>query len=70
MAVRSPASIAYGTTHPTTAERFVGLGVAASEIERKRVAGLALEPEIKQREDLIDTADRPNPSNPRAVSID
>jgi Zn-dependent protease with chaperone function/predicted small secreted protein len=47
MAVDFPASIAssHTSSHPSTAERFVGLRNAVAEIERKRAAGEPLTPE-------------------------
>ncbi len=44
MAQESPGSIKYASTHPTTAERFIRLEQAATEIEAKRLAGEALLP--------------------------
>ncbi|MGH7502581.1 MAG: M48 family metalloprotease [Longimicrobiales bacterium] len=44
-----PGSIAYASTHPTTAERFVRLEATAKEIERKRAAGQPLLPEMKAK---------------------
>lgn len=43
-----PTAIAYASTHPTTAERFVLLEETAREIERKRAAGQPLLPEKKK----------------------
>jgi hypothetical protein len=42
-----PTAIAFASTHPTTAERFVRLEATVAEIERKRAAGVALMPERK-----------------------
>ena len=47
MAQIDPASIGYASSHPTTAERFVRLGEAINEIERKRRMNLELLPEMK-----------------------
>jgi beta-barrel assembly-enhancing protease len=43
----NPAAIAYASTHPTTAERFVRLRAAIEEIEAKMIAGTELLPEMK-----------------------
>lgn len=47
MGVEHPSSIqaSHSASHPSTPERFVGLTNNAQEIERKRAAGLALQPE-------------------------
>jgi hypothetical protein len=49
MATESPGSIKFATSHPTTAERFVRLEQAASEIHTKQAAGTPLVPEMKKR---------------------
>lgn len=49
----SPSSIAYASTHPTTAERFVLLEQIATEIEEKQHSGLALLPELKNAGDGV-----------------
>jgi hypothetical protein len=45
-----PMAIAYASTHPTTAERFVLLEATMAEIEWKRRRGEGLVPEWKRRE--------------------
>jgi len=46
MAAAGPQSISYGTTHPTTPERFLALEKAVAEIDGKVAEGRALIPEI------------------------
>jgi Zn-dependent protease with chaperone function len=47
MAQESPGSIAYASSHPTSAERFIRLEQAAAEIAEKQANGLPLMPEAK-----------------------
>ncbi len=46
----SPSAIAYASSHPSNAERFVRLTQTIEEIERKRSMGLELLPEMRERE--------------------
>lgn len=46
MAVESPGSIRFASSHPTSAERYIRLRQYAEEIERKRSQGLPLTPEV------------------------
>jgi hypothetical protein len=55
----SPSSIAYASTHPTTAERFVLLEQIATEIEEKRSSGVALLPEMKSGGDGVNLGAAP-----------
>lgn len=48
MAVANPFTIAHGTTHPTTPNRFVLLEETVREIEAKRARGQALIPERRK----------------------
>ncbi len=54
-----PDAIAYASSHPTTAERFVLLEETAKEIEQKRAAGEALLPELKSGEGATRPSRRP-----------
>jgi len=56
MAMRNPGSIAHAKSHPTTADRFVSLEKAGTEIKAKQTAGAALLPEMKP-------APAPNPDS-------
>ena len=44
MAIENVASITFGRSHPTTAERFVNLDAYSKEVRQKRLAGEALLP--------------------------
>ena len=46
MAVESPGSIRFASSHPTTAERYIRLDRTVEEIRRKQAAGVALVPEM------------------------
>lgn len=46
MGVEHPAAITHGSTHPSTANRFVGLDNAVKEIGEKTIAGLELVPNL------------------------
>jgi membrane-associated protease RseP (regulator of RpoE activity) len=48
MSTINPGAIAYESSHPSSAERFVRLTEAIKEIERKRDLGVALLPEMKE----------------------
>ncbi len=50
MAIRRPRAIAYSTTHPTSAARFVALEMAAREIAGKASAGQKLVPNAIRRD--------------------
>jgi hypothetical protein len=43
----NPAAIAYASTHPTTAERFVRLRATIEEIDAKMIAGSELLRQMK-----------------------
>ncbi|MEQ8369993.1 MAG: M48 family metallopeptidase [Alphaproteobacteria bacterium] len=47
IAILNPDSITIGRSHPTTAERFIGLENTVAELNQKIASGLPLEPEIK-----------------------
>lgn len=49
MAMANPTAIhaSFGSTHPSSVERFLNLEAAAQEIERKRAASLPLVPEMR-----------------------
>lgn len=49
MAVESPSSIAFATSHPTSAERFVNLNAAHDEVTAKRLRNQPLLPDRKAR---------------------
>ena len=50
MAAENPASIHLaGTTHPSTAKRFVALGAALEEIRLKQENGAPLIPDLKEK---------------------
>lgn len=51
MAEESPGSIGYASSHPTTAERFIRLEQALTEIRLKQDAGLDLLPELTRAPD-------------------
>ncbi len=48
MSTINPGAIAYESSHPSSAERFVRLTETIKEIERKRALGVALLPEMKE----------------------
>jgi predicted Zn-dependent protease len=50
MAVDHPRGIRFAYTHPTTAERFLGLAAARDEILAKRAAGQPLTPNLRRAE--------------------
>lgn len=47
MGIEHPKAIAHGSSHPSTANRFVSLDNAVKEIDEKRLAGLELIPNTK-----------------------
>lgn len=47
MAADSPQAMSGGSTHPGSAERFTALAATRAEIEKKRAAGAALVPEMR-----------------------
>lgn len=51
MALEHPRGIRFAYTHPTTAERFLGLAAARSEIAAKIVAGQPLVPNMRRDQD-------------------
>jgi hypothetical protein len=76
MAQADPKSIQLAYTHPTTAERFVRMEQAVSEIEQKRANQVALLPELKSgkraaqpregSEPLLAASARPQPEPAKA----
>jgi beta-barrel assembly-enhancing protease len=56
MAMRNPGSIEHSKSHPTSADRFVSLEKANTEIKVKRTSGVALLPEMKPKSE-------PNPDS-------
>lgn len=70
MAAANPASIKFGISHPTTAERFVRLDKWRDEIDRKIALGLPLAPEMKDGKTAYPTSFGTVPTrtalNPRA----
>ena len=48
VAAESGAGVVYGTTHPTTPERFVNVSAAVQEIRAKQAAGQELLPNRKK----------------------
>ncbi len=48
MAVHSPASIKFSSSHPTTPDRFVALEATVREINKKIAANIPLKPEMKK----------------------
>lgn len=47
MAAENPQGITFGSTHPTSAERFVALAAARDEIRAKQLTGEPLRPRLK-----------------------
>lgn len=47
MGIEHPKAIAHGTSHPSTANRFVALDNAVKEIDEKKLAGLELVPNAR-----------------------
>jgi beta-barrel assembly-enhancing protease len=75
MAMASPGSIKFASSHPTSVERYIRLEHAAGEIAEKRAAGIALRPETKNAQpaqrSVLARADGPGPRSaapPPAVS--
>lgn len=66
MAVENPTDILFGTTHPTTAERFVRLEQWAREVNVKLASGDAFGPEMK--DPRIRVASRPVTAPEQSVS--
>ena len=64
MAAENPSAITLSTTHPTTAERFVGIEKTVDEIKQKQLNKKPLKPEIKIKAvDKVETADASESSN-------
>ena len=58
MAAENPSAITLSTTHPSTAERFVGIEKTVDEIKQKQINEKPLKPEIKIKAiDKVETAD-------------
>lgn len=58
MAAENPSSITLSTTHPSTAERFVGIEKTVDEIKQKQLNKKLLKPEIKIKAvDKVEPAD-------------
>lgn len=65
MALASPGSIRFASSHPTTVERYIRLEQAAQEIAEKRQTGVALVPETRDsqraRQAVLARAGGPGP---------
>lgn len=62
MAAENPQGITFGSSHPTSAERFVALAAARDEIRAKQQTGASLRPRLKSDEAASAPADTPAPA--------
>ena len=67
MAAENPSAITLSTTHPSTAERFVGIEKTVDEIKQKQLNKKPLKPEIKikavDKVESADASESPSKSN-------
>lgn len=61
MAAEDPRGITFGSTHPTSAERFVTLAAARDEIRARQLEGASLRPRLKSEKAEPAPAGTPSP---------